>query len=141
VGSDGTGSFGFLDLTGENSGTSDLKEQIAKGWDQMMDLGYYQARTGNPFSAVQSDLEARIGDEMLFPIYRSLTGSGTNAKYEIVGWVGFVITSLNLVGTNEDIEGYFTRVVWEGIPAEDADDDDDDGGSTDFGAMTVSLTK
>jgi hypothetical protein len=145
-GSDGAGSFGFVDLAGNSSGTSDLKEQIAKGWDQMMPLGQYSARTGNPFSAIDTDLQSRIDTEMLFPIYRSLKTSGTKAEYEIVGWVGFVafvITDIDFDGSNEKIYGYFTRVVWEGIPADDTSDDDDDdgGGSIDFGAMTVSLTK
>jgi len=141
TGSPGAGSFGFLDLTGENTGTSELKKQIAKGWDQMMPLGGYSARTGNPFSAIDTDLSARIGQEMLFPIYRTLKKSGTNAEYEIIGWVGFVVTSFDFKGSNEKIYGYFTRVVWEGIGATKDDDDDDDGGSADFGAMTVSLTK
>jgi hypothetical protein len=139
----GAGSFGFIDLGGSSSGTSDLKEQIREGWDQMMPLGQYSARTGNPFSGVSDDLEAMIGEEMLFPVYRSLKSTGTTAEYEIIGWVGFVITSTDLTGSNEILLGHFTRVVWDGIGATDDDDDDDDdgGGTADFGAMTVALTK
>jgi hypothetical protein len=131
---DGAGSFGFIDLTGEGSGTSELKKQIANGYDQYLAPGTYTARTGNPFSAIQTDLDLRVGEEMLFPIYRTLTGTGTNAKYEIIGFVGFVITSMDLKGSSEKFYGYFTRVVWDAIEA-------DSGSPPDFGVRTIVLTE
>lgn len=134
-GPDGAGSFGFINLTGQgNPGTSDLREQILTGWDQYMDLGKYNARTGNPFSAIKSALEARIGEEMLFPVYRKLTGTGSNAKYEIIGWVGFVITDMDLAGNKEKLYGYFTRVIWEGILSENPSE-------TDYGVRIVALVE
>ena len=132
-GPDGAGSFGFINLTGDdNPGTSELKEQIRSGFDQYMPIGNYNARTGNPFSAIQSDLEFREGDEMLFPVYRKLTGTGSGAKYDIIGFVGFVITDMDLAGNSEKLYGYFTRVIWEGILSDTPD-------QPDFGARAVSL--
>ena len=132
---DGAGSFGFINLTGgDNPGTSELRNQILNGFDKYMDLGNYSARTGNPFSAIKDALNARIGEEMLFPIYRKLTGTGSGAKYEIIGWVGFVITSMNLSGSNEKFYGYFTRVIWEGILSEDPT-------TPDFGVRIVALVE
>lgn len=132
---DGAGSFGFINLTGqENPGTSELSEQILTGWDQYMDVGKYNARTGNPFSAIKSALEERIGEEMLFPVYRKLTGTGSNAQYEVIGWVGFVITDMDLAGNKEKLYGYFTRVIWEGILSENPDE-------TDFGVRVVALVE
>jgi hypothetical protein len=112
----GSGSFGFINLTGTNNpGTSELRDQILHGYDRQMDLGNYNARTGNPFSGIKDTLDARLGEEMLFPVYKTLLGTGSNAKYEIIGWVGFVITSMDLAGSNEKLYGYFTRVIWSGI--------------------------
>lgn len=134
-GPDGAGSFGFINLRGgDNPGTSELRQQILNGFDQYMPLGNYNARTGNPFSAIKDALDARLGEEMLFPVYRKLTGTGSGAKYEIIGWVGFVITRMDLAGNKEKFYGYFTRVIWEGILSEDAS-------QPDFGARAVSLVE
>jgi hypothetical protein len=117
--SDGSGSFGFINLIrgGGNPGTSDLGSWIRNGFDAYMPLDTYDARTGNPFSSshIEDSLEDRIGSEILFPIYRKLTGGGSNAKYEIIGWVGFHLTGMDLHGSSEKLYGYFTQVIWEGI--------------------------
>jgi hypothetical protein len=132
---DGAGSFGFVDFTGEGSGTSELKNQIAEGYDQYVAPGNFTARTGNPFSAVQEDLDLRTGDELLFPIYRKIIGTGATAQYEIIGFVGFVITSLELTGSSEILHGYFTsNIVWDAI--ESGGDD-----AIDYGIRTIVLSE
>jgi Putative Flp pilus-assembly TadE/G-like len=133
---DGSGNFGFINLTGGSSGTSDLGDLIENGWDQYMDLGDYDAITGNMFSSsnIGDLLNARIGDVLLFPIYRKITGTGTGAHYEIVGWAAFKLTGMNLQGTNEKLFGEFVGVTWEGIQAEHASD-----AGVDFGVKNVSL--
>jgi hypothetical protein len=75
-----------------------------------------------------------MGEEMLFPVYRKLTGTGSNAKYEIIGWVGFVITDMDLAGNKEKLYGYFTRVIWEGILSENP-------AETDYGVRVVALVE
>ena len=119
--SDGAGSFGFINLNqdGNNPGTAELGEWIRNGFNEEMSLGTYDARTGNPFSPthVKDGLTARIGTEVLFPVYKTLTGSGSNAKYEIIGWVGFHLTGLDVQGNNEKLFGWFTRVIWSGLPS------------------------
>jgi hypothetical protein len=131
-GPDGPGSFGFINLGGPNPGTSELRDQILRGFEGMMALGNYSARTGNPFSAIKSTLDQRIGEEMLFPVYKKLTGTGSNAQYEIIGWTGFVITSYDLGGSKEKFFGYFTRVIWQGIASTKPS-------APNFGAYTVEL--
>jgi len=132
----GAGNFGFINLTGQGQGTSDLGNLIDNGWDQYMDLGDYDAITGNMFSSshIGDNLEDRIGDVLLFPIFRKLTGNGTGAKYQIVGWAAFRLTGLDLHGNNEKLFGEFVGVTWEGIQAETAGD-----AGVDFGVTNVSL--
>jgi hypothetical protein len=133
---DGSGNFGFINLTGTSSGASDLGNLIENGWDQFMDLGDYDAKTGNQFSStnIGDKLEARIGDVLLFPIYRKITGTGTGAQYQIVGWAAFRLTGMDLHGNNEKLFGEFVGVTWEGIQAEHASD-----AGVDFGVTNVSL--
>jgi hypothetical protein len=118
---DGAGSFGFINLVpgGGNPGTSELGDWIRNGLDGYLDLGDYNARTGNPFSssAIEDSLAERINSEIMLPIYRKITGTGSNAKYQIVGWVGFYLTGYNFHGSNEKLFGYFTRTIWEGLEA------------------------
>jgi hypothetical protein len=132
----GAGNFGFINITGQGQGTSDLGNLIENGWNQYMDLGNYDAITGNMFSSnnIGSLLEARVGDVLLFPIFRKLTGGGTGAHYEIVGWAGFRLTGMDLQGNNEKLFGEFVSVTWDGIQAETAGD-----AGVDYGVKNVSL--
>jgi hypothetical protein len=134
---DGSGNFGFINLTGDSgTGTSELEKWITNGFDKYLGLGDYDARTGNPFSSshIGDVLEAREGDVLLFPVYRKIVGTGTGAKFQIVGWAAFRITGLNLQGTNEKIFGEFVSVTWDGVQAGSV-------GETppDFGVKNVSL--
>lgn len=135
---DGAGSFGFINLIqgGGNPGTSVMGDWIRNGFDAYMPLGEYDARTGNPFSAshVGDSLGDRIGSEILFPVYRKLTGGGSNAKYDIIGWVGFHLTGMKLNGNDEKLYGHFTQVIWDGIESET-------GGEPDYGVRMVSLVE
>ena len=120
--SNGAGSFGFINLeagAGNGVGTSTLGDWIENGYQDEMPLGTYNTSTGNPFSSshVKDGLTARIGTEVLFPVYKTLTGTGSNAKYEIIGWVGFHLTSIDMKGNEEKLFGWFTRVIWQGLPS------------------------
>jgi hypothetical protein len=122
-GPDASGSFGFINLTGEGGvGSNELGDWILNGLDQYMPLGDYNTSTGNPFSSnnIKGALEKRLGENptLLFPIYQTLTGTGDNAEYKIVGWVAFHITGMNLAGNNEKIRGWFEEVIWDGILTE-----------------------
>lgn len=135
-GANGAGNFGFIDLgSSTGNGTSDLREQIAKGWDQYMPIGRYSARTGDSFSAVGSALDQVIGKEILLPVYSTLVKNGTIAEYTIVGWVGFVVTSYDFQGSANKINGRFTQVVWEGLEAGSGSP------GNDYGVRFVQLTE
>lgn len=136
---DGAGTFGFINLTGEGGvGTSELGGWIKNGFDKYMPLGQYQTSTGNPFSSshVKDSLEDKIaeGEVLLFPVYQTLQGTGDNAEYKIIGWVGYAITGIDFTGNNEKIFGHFTEVIWEGIQVES-------GGGDEFGVRAVALVE
>jgi hypothetical protein len=84
---------------------------------------------------VRGALDARLGHELLFPVYRGTRGGGANFEYEVVGWVAFVTTSYDIHGSRSKLTGYFTRVIWQGIQGQTG------GSSEDFGVRSVSLSE
>jgi secretion/DNA translocation related TadE-like protein len=115
------GAFGMLNLDGETGtvGTSNEAAWILKGFDQYLDLGKYRSDPGAKFSssALQGALDDRIGTVLLFPVFRVLTGTGQNAEYDIIGWVGFHIDAYDVNGNNATLHGYFTTFIAHGIQA------------------------
>ena len=131
------GSFGLINLTGDptgNVGAEILAGWMEKGYDHMMPLGDYDAAPSANFNngQFQNALQDRIGDNVLFPIYDTLTGSGSNAVFHVVGWVGFHITSYHAGGSTGWVRGWFTSVIWRGIQSTSAS-------QWSFGARTVQL--
>jgi len=135
----GPGAFRIINIDGSRGGTGPptLADWITRGYEGYMPLGWYYSDPGAKFnsSQVKNALDARLGSEMLFPIYRDTRGNGANFEYEIVGWAGYVITSYEIQGSkNNKLNGYFKSVVWEGIGSESSD-------APDFGAHAVSLVE
>jgi Flp pilus assembly protein TadG len=140
VGQNGApGSFGLVNLDPSSNGTtgaSTLASWIVNGFDKYLDIGSYASDPGVKFNSnqIQDAMNARIGTEMLFPVYDTLTGQGANAQYHIIGWVGFFVTGVDPNGNNGTVSGYFTRVIWTGIQASSAG-----GGGPNLGARAVQL--
>jgi Flp pilus assembly protein TadG len=133
------GAFGLVNLDPSSNGTtgaSTLAGWIENGFDKYLDIGSYASDPGVKFNSngIQDAMNTRIGTEMLFPVYDTLTGNGSNAQYHIIGWVGFFITGVDKNGNNGDVSGYFTRVIWTGIQASSAG-----GGGPNYGARAVQL--
>ena len=132
----GPGAFRLLNLDGSKGGTGPgtLAEWVVRGFDGYMPLGWYRSDPGAKFnsSQVESAMNIRIGDELLFPIYLQTRENGANFEYEVHGWVGFVVTSFSGNGNHGTITGAFVRVIWEGIQS-------DAGTENDHGARAVAL--
>jgi len=132
----GPGAFRLLNLDRSKGGTGGQidAEWILKGFAGYMDLGWYGSDPGAAFNDIKFDeaLNIRIGDELLFPVYDKVKGGGSNFEYEVIGWVGFVVTDFDPKGSRTIVDGYFVRVIWSGIQS-------GSGAETDFGARTVEL--
>jgi Flp pilus assembly protein TadG len=113
------GAFGMLNLSGGSGtpGASEEAEWIMKGFDKYLPLGLYRSDPGAKFESnnVQDALEARIGTVLLFPVFKTLTGTGQNAEYDIIGWIGFHLESFEIHGHNATLKGYFTEYIAQGI--------------------------
>jgi hypothetical protein len=113
------GAFGMLDLDGESGtiGSSTESAWITDGFDKYLGLGKYKSDPGAKFSSlnIQSALDARIGTVLLFPVFKTLDGTGSNADYDIIGWIGFYLQSYDVHGNGATLHGYFTSYIAEGI--------------------------
>ena len=135
------GAFDLLNLNqGQTTGTvgaSTLADWIQNGYSKYLPLGGYFSDpgakfNGNPF---QSALNARIGTDLLFPVYDTLTGQGSNATYHVIAWVGFhLLPGTSISGNSGTLIGYFTKVIWQGILPASAPDN-----TPDLGVRSVAL--
>lgn len=135
------GAFGLLNLdsqqAGGNVGSETLGDWIRDGYQDALPLGVYDSAPSANFNSqhIQNALDDRLGTELLLPVYRPpITGSGSGAAYDIIGWVGFVPTSVTGGGSSATIRGYFTQVIWEGLP-------DDSGTVPDYGVRVITLVE
>jgi Flp pilus assembly protein TadG len=132
------GAFGVLLLDNAKGGGNNekLADWILDGYQDALPLGNYLSDSGARFdsSVISSAMDARVNTVLLFPVFRTLSGSGSNAVYQIIGWAAFYMTSWEAKGHDAVISGHFTQVIWEGLPATS-------GSGPDFGAHTVQLVK
>jgi Putative Flp pilus-assembly TadE/G-like len=140
-GKDAAGSFGLinLDQNDPNPGANTLADWLLNGYPGYLPIGKYESATGASFGNSQftSALDQQIGKELMFPVYRLLKGPGGNAMYDIIGWVGYVITSYSITGSDGTIRGSFTRYVVDGVPSEHGGG----GGAEGLGVHKIELTK
>jgi Flp pilus assembly protein TadG len=135
------GAFALLNLDPDDqngtAGDSTLASWMSEGMDKLMPLGTYYSVPSTMFNGSQFDgaLESKYGKEVLFPIYDPpILAGGSNARFRIIGWVGFHITGGDLSGSNGKVFGHFTRYIAHGIQATT-------GGGADFGVKIIQLVK
>jgi hypothetical protein len=132
------GAFGMLNLDGQSGtvGTSDEAQWILRGFNKYLPIGIYRSDPGAKFSSSNIDdaLDARIGTVLLFPVFRSLDLQGQNAQYDIMGWIGFHLTSYTVQGNSATLTGYFTTFIARGILA-----DQGSGSPPSFGVKSIQL--
>ena len=98
--------------TGGNGtpGASEEADWILKGFDKYLRPRPVPLRSGRQVRVVatsESALDARIGTVLLFPVFKTLSGNGQNAEYDIIGWIGFHLTSWTSHGHTRHAERLF----------------------------------
>jgi Flp pilus assembly protein TadG len=139
-GGSASGAFGLINLnygdSSGNVGAGTLADWLLNGYPGSLPTGTYYSAPSSNFNNSQflSSLSQIVasGTEVLFPVYRLLTGPGSNAEYAIIGWVGFVIDSYTANGSNGTLTGHFTSYTADGIQ-------DTTGGNPYFGVKKVQL--
>jgi Flp pilus assembly protein TadG len=138
------GAFALVNLDDSVNGAvgaSTVGDWIQRGFNAYLPLGDYVSDPGAKWNdkPIQDALTLRFKTELLFPVYDTLTGSGSNAEYHIIGWVGFHLESddsggsVSGGGVSGSITGWFTQVIWDGIASSTSTP------GSDFGVRTVTL--
>jgi Flp pilus assembly protein TadG len=113
------GAFELVTLDPNAShGTPLTADWLRNGFDGYLDLGDYISDAGASFNGndVRAALDFRTNTELLFPVYDTLVGGGVEAQYHIIGWVAFHLVGYDKdQGNNYELQGYFTRVIWDGL--------------------------
>lgn len=106
-----SGNRGTVDIGSSNNSTADLSRQILYGPNEA-DLAYFGGKVQIPSSGllalngdtglsagIKDDLAAIIGQPRAIPIFRSVSGPGNNATYQICKFVGIRILYVKLTGS------------------------------------------
>ena len=132
----GPGGFEIIDIDGSSGGSG---QSILASWI----LGGCSCKTSTPAwlysdagakfnaSEVKDAMDTRLGDDLLFPVYDTTQGGGSNLQYHVIGFAGFHVTGYAFQGNGGRITGYFTKVDWTGTGSGSA--------SNYFGATTTRL--
>jgi putative Flp pilus-assembly TadE/G-like protein len=133
------GGYGLINLAPDqqNVGQSDLANWVQYGLNSYLGLGHYVQETGTKFNgnATGDALTARLNTDLLFPVFDTLLGPGTNAQYNIIGWVAFHLDSFEKDNGNHwKLHGYFDSVIWDGIQSSS-----NSNNPPDFGVHTIAL--
>jgi Flp pilus assembly protein TadG len=119
LGKSGSGGFAILDIDGSqgNVQNSTLASWIVNGCTCSTTAPVWiYVNPGNSYSsgAVQTAMNSVIGKTMLFPVYDTIQGTGSNAQYHIIAFSAFQISSYNFSGNNGTITGSFVKATWRG---------------------------
>ena len=137
------GAFGMLNLDGGSGtpGASDEAAWILQGFDKYLPIGKYRSDPGGKFESqnIQSALDQRIGTVLLFPVFKTLDGTGQNAQYDIIGWIGFHLNGYTVHGHNITLDGYFTTFIAQGILAGSGGGAPGSGPSSTWGVKSIQL--
>ena len=105
------GNRGTVDIGGSNNSTADIARQIVQGIsrDDLNELGKplafssdgtLQLNGDTGISAgVKDELASLIGETRILPVFSHVSGSGNNATFTIVKWVGVRILDVQLTGS------------------------------------------
>jgi Flp pilus assembly protein TadG len=135
------GAFDMLDLnlsqTTGTAGTSTLGSWLRTGFNGYLPVNQnYRSDPGASFNSsnIQSGLSARLNTDLLFPVYDTITGTGSNAVYHVIGWAAFHLTGYSISGRGS-LSGYFTATIWDGIESSAS------AGEPDLGTHSIELVQ
>ena len=131
-GSDVAGNWGVLDFDGGSNSMSDAQNWIAQGYDGSVSVGdSVDGDPGIPSPAL--DLDELVGQSVVLPVFENPRLEGSNALYDIAGFVKVRIVEVNLSGSasRRNVKVVFEKGAVNGTAG--------DSDSPDFGLSSWSV--
>lgn len=92
------GNWGLLDFNGGANSTTDTKDWVLNGWNELVKVG--DIVLGSPgIPSTPIDLEERIGSSVTFALFDLAALEGNNATYRIVGFARARIVAVVVNGS------------------------------------------
>jgi Flp pilus assembly protein TadG len=126
------GNFGTVDIGSNNSNTPTLRRQIVNGMTRE-DLAFHGGAleldgsgklilSGDPgikAGAIEPALQQIVGQARIIPLYNSVTGSGNQAQFTVVGFAGCRVLDVQLTGSSKYLRVQPTPIQTRGgIPGD-----------------------
>ncbi len=103
-----SGNFGLMDLDGASNGKSELRDWIVDGYEVEVTAG--KTLEGKPGDtgggALDDEMQTIVGDDVVLPVFDSVTGNGANARYAISGFISVAVCGFEF-GNMKSIGGCF----------------------------------
>jgi hypothetical protein len=101
---DAPGNWGILDYDGGSNSTGEIQEWTRYGYDGLVSVGEdVPGNTGGFSPSLDSVLDEAIqGGRFALPIFDSVQGTGSNARFHVYGFVGVELVSYQTSGPEEN---------------------------------------
>ncbi len=129
------GNWATIDLDGGENSNADIQNWTLNGFPGLLGSGTYAGDTGAFSPSLASELQWLQDSEMKFgiPLFESASGNGSNATFEIVGYISVQLLDFN-TGGNQANRSLTLRFVNATIEGECCD-----GGGIDTGQRVVQI--
>jgi hypothetical protein len=98
------GNWGMLDFNGGENSNSETKEWVANGYPQTVPLSppSIPGDTGGFSPSIDTEMGGLLGDQFALPIFDAVTGTGSNATFDIVAFVWVKLIGYRVNGSEGD---------------------------------------
>ena len=94
------GNWGMLDFNGGSNSTSDFVDWVVNGYPSTLSVG--DVVPGDPGApATSAGISSVVGTSFIIPLFSAPTGTGSGARYPIVGFAQVHLVSAKLTGNSK----------------------------------------
>jgi len=98
------GNWGMLDFNGGENSNAETKQWVSDGYPEVVPLSppSIPGDTGSFNPSIDTELGGLVGDSFALPIFDNVTGTGSNATFDIVAFVWVKLIDYRVNGSESD---------------------------------------
>jgi hypothetical protein len=103
-GDDAPGNWGMLDFNGGENSNAETKTWVSNGYPETVPLSppSIPGDTGAFSPSIDGELAGLLGEQFALPIFDNVTGSGSNATFDLVAFVWVKLVDYQVSGSEAD---------------------------------------